>query len=126
MAAELPVTVPHESVNDDSVKLVAWLVGDGDAVTTGQPVAEVEGSKATFPVPSPHAGTVRLRAKVGDEVAVGAALCVVVVAGAVPAAAAPSLNGNHAPAPAPAARPTRPSSPIRRTSRSAPSRTPTS
>ncbi|MBX9622819.1 MAG: 2-oxo acid dehydrogenase subunit E2 [Gemmataceae bacterium] len=95
MAAELPVTVPHESVNDDSVKLVAWLVADGEVVSAGQPVAEVEGSKATFPVPSPHAGTVRLRAAVGDEVAVGAALCVVVVAGGVEAKA-PSKNGSHA------------------------------
>ena len=80
MATEVPVVVPHESVNDETVKLLRWLVEDGQTVTAEQPVAEVEGSKATFDVPSPRAGVIRLLATVGSEVAVGAPLCHVLVA----------------------------------------------
>ncbi|MBA4067316.1 MAG: hypothetical protein C0501_27130 [Isosphaera sp.] len=104
MAADTPVVVPHESVNDETVKLLRWLVADGQRVSAGEDVAEVEGSKATFNVPSPRPGVVRLLARVGDEVAVGAALCVVSATDA-----APQANGQaHAPPPPPPVRPAAP------------------
>ena len=31
--------IPHETVNDDSVTLIAWLVANGEPVTEGQAVA---------------------------------------------------------------------------------------
>ena len=38
------------------VKLVRWLVAPGEAVVTGDPVAEVEADKAVFVVEAPSAG----------------------------------------------------------------------
>jgi pyruvate/2-oxoglutarate dehydrogenase complex dihydrolipoamide acyltransferase (E2) component len=80
MSTEIPVVVPHESVNDDTVKLIRWLVEDGQQVNPGEPVAEVEGSKSTFEVPCSQAGIVCRRESEGQEIPVGAALCYVRVA----------------------------------------------
>jgi pyruvate/2-oxoglutarate dehydrogenase complex dihydrolipoamide acyltransferase (E2) component len=73
MPAKVPLIVPHESVNDESVRLVRWLVEDGAWVEAGQAVAEVEGSKATFPIASESAGQIRHGARVDSEIAVGKA-----------------------------------------------------
>src|SRR3954468_4316790 len=54
------------------VELVRWLVGPGDAVVPGQPLAEVMSDKATMEVPAPFAGTVTgLAAQPGTKVQVG-------------------------------------------------------
>lgn len=56
-------------------EIVAWRVAVGDEVTVDQVVVEVETAKASVEVPIPYAGTVSaLHGKVGDTVAVGAAL----------------------------------------------------
>lgn len=54
------------------VKVVRWLVGPGDPVAPGQPVAEVEADKAVFVVESPGAGVVaRLLVPAGGAVRPG-------------------------------------------------------
>ncbi len=56
-------------------EIVRWLVGVGDAVSTDQPVVEVETAKVTVEVPVPFAGVVTvLHGQPGDVVPVGAAL----------------------------------------------------
>lgn len=45
-----PIHVPRINNNDDEVKLIAILVSPGDAVKSGQAVAEVESEKATVVV----------------------------------------------------------------------------
>lgn len=54
------------------VKLLEWLVKEGDTVSAEQSLATLEGEKATMDLPSPAAGTVKaLLLKVGQEVSEG-------------------------------------------------------
>ena len=56
-------------------EIVRWLVSVGDAVSTDQPVVEVETAKVTVEVPVPFAGVVTaLHGQPGDVVPVGAVL----------------------------------------------------
>ena len=92
--------------------LVKWLRKEGDAVKSGDILAEVETDKATMELESFFAGTlIKIYAPAGSQVAIGAALCAVGKAGeaAPPAPAAPApKNGGPSsseaakPAPAPA------------------------
>ena len=69
------VRIPRETVNDDSVKLIRWLVQGGEQVEAGQLVAEIETSKAVLELTAPVSGYLRQRAEVGAEVAVGGVIC---------------------------------------------------
>jgi pyruvate/2-oxoglutarate dehydrogenase complex dihydrolipoamide acyltransferase (E2) component len=71
----LPVRVPHEQVNDETVLLVEWLAADGGEVEAGQVIAIIETSKSTAQVESPQAGFLRQVFAKGTEVAVGAVFC---------------------------------------------------
>src|ERR1700733_9809772 len=71
----IPVYIPQENVNDQTVKIIQWLVGDGDAVRTDQPLVEVETSKSTFEIQSPTAGVVLRAVAEKLEVPVGDVLC---------------------------------------------------
>jgi pyruvate/2-oxoglutarate dehydrogenase complex dihydrolipoamide acyltransferase (E2) component len=71
----VPVYIPQENVNDETVKIIQWLVGDGDAVQSDQPLVEVETSKSTFEIQSPAAGVVRRLVAEKLEVPVGDVLC---------------------------------------------------
>jgi pyruvate/2-oxoglutarate dehydrogenase complex dihydrolipoamide acyltransferase (E2) component len=77
MTEPTPVLIPQENVNDESVTLIAWCVGNGEQVQEGQDLAEVEGSKAVFTIPAPVAGKVQYTLEVGQEIAVGGVLCMV-------------------------------------------------
>ncbi|GAB3059988.1 biotin/lipoyl-containing protein [Sediminivirga luteola] len=57
--------------------LVEWLATDGDTVTQGQTVAQIETSKVVVDVESPAAGTLRHRAEEGDVVELGQVIAVV-------------------------------------------------
>ncbi|MGA2906025.1 MAG: lipoyl domain-containing protein, partial [Candidatus Korobacteraceae bacterium] len=71
----VPVLVPHETVNDESVKLTAWLVPSGEKVQAEQLLAQVETSKALLDIHSPAEGFLRYEHQTGSEIAVGAAIC---------------------------------------------------
>jgi len=71
MRVELPFLA--EGVEGGDV--IQLLVNEGDQVTEGQSLLELETDKATVPVPAPAAGTVaRLLVRQGDHVKVGQAL----------------------------------------------------
>lgn len=71
MKVELPFLA--EGIEGGDVVLV--LVHEGDQVTEGQSLIELETDKATVPVPSPAAGKiVRLLVREGDHIKVGQAL----------------------------------------------------
>ena len=71
MRIELPFLA--EGVEGGDV--IQLLVAEGDQVTEGQSLLELETDKATVPVPAPAAGTVaRLLVRQGDHVKVGQAL----------------------------------------------------
>jgi 2-oxoisovalerate dehydrogenase E2 component (dihydrolipoyl transacylase) len=54
------------------VELLKWLVGPGDAVARGQPLAEVMSDKATMELPAPFAGTLtETLGRPGDKLKVG-------------------------------------------------------
>ena len=56
MATE--VLMPRQGQSVESCIIIEWKVAEGDVVTEGQPLCEVETDKATFEVESPAAGTV--------------------------------------------------------------------
>jgi pyruvate dehydrogenase E2 component (dihydrolipoamide acetyltransferase) len=71
MRVELPFLA--EGVEGGDV--VQVLVNEGDQITEGQPLLELETDKATVPVPSPSAGRVaKLLVRRGDHLQVGQAL----------------------------------------------------
>jgi len=53
----------------EDVTLVAWLVAEGDRVTAGEELVEVETEKTTFVVEAPAAGrVVRIAKRAGEKV----------------------------------------------------------
>lgn len=108
----LTIKVPDLGEGIAEVELVAWRVQPGDTVAEDQVLADVMTDKATVEIPSPVAGrVVALGGEVGQQIAVGAALIQIDVAGggeareAVPAVSAPAPAAMPAPAPAEHARP---------------------
>lgn len=93
------VVLPDVGDNIEKGTVVTVLVSEGDTVTEGQPIIELETDKAVVEVPSSAGGTVQsVRVKVGDAVTVGGVLL--------------TLSGGAAPAPgtaAPASTPQAPS-----------------
>jgi pyruvate/2-oxoglutarate dehydrogenase complex dihydrolipoamide acyltransferase (E2) component len=71
------VTIPQETVNDESVRIVGWKVLSGSVVEKDQLICEIETSKAVIEMHAPVAGVLQYQAAVGDEVAVGSALCTI-------------------------------------------------
>ena len=72
------VIVPQLGLSSDTVRLVEWLVSEGDLVEEGAPIAEVETDKATFTVSAPASGILSgVSAAPGQEVEVGAQLAVI-------------------------------------------------
>ena len=69
------VLAPQESVNDESVLLVEWLVKDGEQVQQGHPLVTLETSKAILDIEAPVAGCVRCPLPKGTEVKIGGVLC---------------------------------------------------
>ena len=97
MSSALPVLIPHETVNDESVRLLAWMVTSGKRVEKEDLLGEVETSKAVLEIHAPEAGFVWYTHQVNDEVPVGSPLCFITETGsespfetAVSPAAAPA------------------------------------
>ncbi len=75
------VTIPQETVNDESVRILAWKVASGAKVERDQQLCEVETSKAVMDIEAPSAGVVVYSAAAGDEVPVGSTICQIVPEG---------------------------------------------
>ncbi|HYI63578.1 MAG TPA: 2-oxoglutarate dehydrogenase complex dihydrolipoyllysine-residue succinyltransferase [Allosphingosinicella sp.] len=85
MATEVKVPTLGESITEAT--LGAWLKQPGDAVALDEPIASLETDKVAIEVPAPAAGTMgEQRAKVGDNVAVGAVIATIEESGAQEAA----------------------------------------
>jgi pyruvate dehydrogenase E2 component (dihydrolipoyllysine-residue acetyltransferase) len=97
MKVELPFLADGVEGGD----VVQLLVHEGDKVTEGQALLELETEKATVPVPAPAAGKVaRLLVRQGDHVKVGQAL-IELDGGTQPAKQAPAPEAVAAPTPQP-------------------------
>jgi pyruvate dehydrogenase E2 component (dihydrolipoamide acetyltransferase) len=72
------IVMPHLSDSMEEGTIVQWFVAEGDAVSEGQPLVEVETDKATVTYESELSGTVlTINAAVGDSIAVGAVIALV-------------------------------------------------
>ncbi|MEO5633351.1 dihydrolipoamide acetyltransferase family protein [Gaiella sp.] len=64
------VTLAQLSISMEDGRVSRWLVADGELVSTGQPVVEIETDKATIEIEAPVDGVVRIVAAEGDIVVV--------------------------------------------------------
>jgi pyruvate/2-oxoglutarate dehydrogenase complex dihydrolipoamide acyltransferase (E2) component len=74
MACLQEIFVPQENLTDHAVTVVHWCYANGGKVAAGQPVVELETSKAVFSLEAGCEGHVEYLAEVGQEVAVGTLL----------------------------------------------------
>jgi 2-oxoglutarate dehydrogenase E2 component (dihydrolipoamide succinyltransferase) len=92
MATELKVPEVGESITE--VMIGVWKKREGDAVSTDEPVVEIESDKATVELPAPGQGTIsRILKGTGERATVGEVIGYMEPAGAVapkPSPAAPS------------------------------------
>jgi pyruvate dehydrogenase E2 component (dihydrolipoamide acetyltransferase) len=72
------VVLPALGMAQDSGKIVRWLKAEGEQVTKGEPLAEVETDKATIEIEAPVSGLLaRVGAREGAEVPVGQVIAAV-------------------------------------------------
>lgn len=73
MAIQVKVPTVGESITE--VTIANWLKKDGDTVQLDEVIAELESDKATFELPAPAAGVLRIRKQKGDTVPIGELIC---------------------------------------------------
>ncbi|WP_158995368.1 2-oxoglutarate dehydrogenase complex dihydrolipoyllysine-residue succinyltransferase [Mucilaginibacter sp. L196] len=93
MSLEIKVPPVGESITE--VTLASWLKKDGDAVQMDEVIAELESDKATFELTAEKAGTLKIIAKEGDVLPIGAIVCTIEEGGA--AVSAPATAQTAAP-----------------------------
>ena len=99
------VIMPALGVAQEKGTLIRWLKAQGEPVTKGEPLMEVETDKATVEIEAPATGILaNVTASPGDEVPVGHRIAVLVAQGEEMAVAEPPNPPSRAPeAPKPAA-----------------------
>lgn len=70
------IFAPREGVNDDTVRVIEWLVEDGSRVEAGTPVVVLETAKSSFHLDAPRVGFVFRLAAVGTEIPVGSPVAI--------------------------------------------------
>ena len=76
------VIMPALGVAQQTGKLLNWLKTEGQSVTKGEPLMEIETDKATVEIEAPGSGTLaRVMAKPGDEVPVGHTIALILAPG---------------------------------------------
>ena len=74
----IEVRLPQLAESMTSAKLAAWLKREGDSITTGEPLAEVETDKTNVELEAPSSGVLqKLYVAAGTDVAVGTLLAVI-------------------------------------------------
>jgi pyruvate dehydrogenase E2 component (dihydrolipoamide acetyltransferase) len=96
----MDLKLPNLGEGADSGTVVNLFVKEGDQITSGQSIIELENEKAVASIPSTAAGTVtRIYVKVGDKINVGQRILAVGEGGGAAQAAAPRVE-KTTPAPA--------------------------
>jgi len=114
------VIMPALGMAQETGKLVRWIKNEGDTVTKGEPLMEIETDKVTVEIEAPADGVLGgVSAAAGEDIPVGRAVAYVLAQGedlpqlvAIPAAPArsassaamPATNGSSTPVEAPATR----------------------
>ena len=94
------VIMPALGLAQETGKLLRWMKNEGDAVTKGEPLMEIETDKVTVEIEAPADGTLAgISAAEGEDVPVGRAIAFVLAEGEdlpqvvpIPAAPAPSAS----------------------------------
>ena len=73
MAQQVKVPTVGESITE--VTIANWLKKDGDYVNIDEVIAELESDKATFELPAPQAGILKIKKQKGDVAAIGEVIC---------------------------------------------------
>ncbi len=89
------VVLPRLSDSMEEGVIVAWLKADGDWVTRGEPLAEIESDKAITIYEAPHEGTLKILKSEGETLAVGTVIAAIAVEGKDAA----GQNGTRSPSP---------------------------
>jgi pyruvate dehydrogenase E2 component (dihydrolipoamide acetyltransferase) len=97
------IVMPRLSDSMEEGTIVRWLKQDGDEVSKGEPLAEVETDKATVMFDADADGTLRILAGEGETVAIGGVIGS--IGDALTRSPAPAQPGPAAPAPAAAGKP---------------------
>lgn len=100
----MDIRLPPLAEGVESATVVSILVKEGDQVTKGQVIVELETAKAVGSIPSPAAGRIdRILVKEGQEVKIGQAVAAMSASGEAVKAAAPApVTAAAAQAPEPA------------------------
>ena len=101
MAIEMKVPPVGESITE--VTIATWNKKDGDLVKMDEVLCELESDKATFELPAEAEGVLKIVAKEGDTLPIGAVICTIEPAGSSAAGSQPSpvvKPVEEAPAPA--------------------------
>ncbi len=84
------VILPALGMVQETGTILRWLKAEGESVTQGEPLAEIETDKATVEIEAPASGTLSsVSASVGDEVPVGQVIAVILT----PEEASSAKNG---------------------------------
>ena len=71
------IVMPVVESGQEAGTLIRWLKADGDRVTKGEPLMEVETDKAQVEIEAPESGILsRITARPGDRVPVGQVIAV--------------------------------------------------
>src|SRR6266508_2034966 len=108
MATE--IVMPALGVAQETGRVVQWLAAEGETVTAGEPLLEIETDKVTVSIDAPASGVLSaVRAGDGDEVSVGKVIAFILRRGRnrpsrrrsrLPKAARPSGSQRGRPTPA--------------------------
>jgi acetyltransferase-like isoleucine patch superfamily enzyme len=71
MSEGTPILIPRESVNDDSVTLVRWHFQTGRLIKTGEPLLDIETTKAVMTIAAETDGFLEILRREGESVMVG-------------------------------------------------------
>src|SRR5919106_6865055 len=83
------VIMPALGVAQETGTLLNWLKAEGQAVTKGEPLMEIETDKATVEIEAPASGILtNVIASPGDEVSVGNRIAIILAPGEVATTAA--------------------------------------
>jgi 2-oxoglutarate dehydrogenase E2 component (dihydrolipoamide succinyltransferase) len=75
MAIEMKVPPVGESITE--VTIAAWNKKDGDVVKMDEVLCELESDKATFELPAEAEGVLKIVAKEGETLPIGAVICII-------------------------------------------------
>ena len=90
MAERIAVRIPRETVNDETVRILAWKFDSGAVVEKDQLLCEVETSKAVMEIHAPAAGRLVYTAAAGEDLPVGDTICYILEGDSEPVEPCPS------------------------------------